>query len=318
MHPLNRSSIFLILILNFNSSCTKIANDITIDDISFMPSYNWEDVHLIDQTNYVVTGGNVWDKGIRLSSNDGGNSWEMDSVGNKTILSMFVDQDGRGCAGGVDGNFYTFSHVLESWQYHRLDYWDMMQDVCLYESNYYLAYGQSFKDGRVLSLTAELTVAQDFKTQGQLSAIVCANEHCVVTGFGEFWSRSFQTGIWQGIRTPSDFFTDLDKVGDSIWYACGLRGTILKSVDGGQNWDELIKGNKFWSDKKALKAIDFEDQNTGVVVGERGFCQITFDGGERWEEVRNLPIVDFTNVAILNNTAVLVGAEGTIIRISWP
>jgi photosystem II stability/assembly factor-like uncharacterized protein len=106
-------------------------------------------------------------------------------------------------------------------------------------------------------------------------------------------------------------------VNESLVFVCGIGGSIIKSENGGETWKTLIQGNKFWSANAAFKGIDFVDHLTGIVVGENGLCQISFDGGETWKSVNGLPSVDFSDVKIYDNFAVLVGSNGTIIHLNW-
>lgn len=308
---------FILFLFAF-SGCTKTADEIILTDISYMSDLNWEQVQLMSEHEIIITGGEVWSQGVRLLSLDGGNSWEADSVSNKTLISLYVGQDGAGCAGGVDGNFYTFSDVKEGWIFHRLPYWDVIQDMTIHDGKYYLVYGQSFKNGRVLILNNTLEILQDYETDGQLSAVRCTNENCVIAGFGEFRMQTDSSLDWDLISNDPDFYTDLAQIGDSITYACGLGGTILKTKDGGNSWKRIKRGNGIFKENASFTSIDFADSKTGIVVGENGICRITFDGGDTWKSIKGLPKIDFLDVAIANNMAVVVGAFGTIFRIEWP
>jgi photosystem II stability/assembly factor-like uncharacterized protein len=167
-------------------------------------------------------------------------------------------------------------------------------------------------------LNSNLEETGNFETTGQLSTVTCGSTECIVAGFGEFWIGSALTGVWKAKDVPGEFYTDLHQVSDSLIFACGIGGSIIKSEDGGANWNTLIKGSKFWSANAAFKAISFVDSNTGLVVGEHGLCRITYDGGNSWQTINNLPPVDFNDVAVFENTGIIVGAEGSIIRIDWP
>jgi photosystem II stability/assembly factor-like uncharacterized protein len=68
-------------------------------------------------------------------------------------------------------------------------------------------------------------------------------------------------------------------------YAVGDYGTILKTVDGGQNWNSLSAGNT-----KLLYDVEFPvNSTTGYVSGESGRLAKTTDGGKTWS-----PIGSFT------------------------
>ena len=61
--------------------------------------------------------------------------------------------------------------------------------------------------------------------------------------------------------------------------------------------------------------MSFTDDKLGIVVGSKGLCMITNDGGLQWELVEDVPDIDYNAVAILHNTAILVGEKGAIIKL---
>ena len=56
-----------------------------------------------------------------------------------------------------------------------------------------------------------------------------------------------------------------------------LRGTILKTTDGGNNW-EIITGET----EDDLYGVSFIDSNIGTVVGNFGAILRTTDAGSHW------------------------------------
>ena len=61
--------------------------------------------------------------------------------------------------------------------------------------------------------------------------------------------------------------------------------------------------------------MSFTDDKLWIVVGSKGLCMITNDGGLQWELVEDVPDIDYNAVAILHNTAILVGEKGAIIKL---
>ena len=78
-------------------------------------------------------------------------------------------------------------------------------------------------------------------------------------------------------------------------YVCGFYynkdfekyGYILKTTDGGKNWDE-----NYSILENALNDIQFIDKNTGWAVGEDGVVIRTTNGGVTWVEKEQEHIPD--------------------------
>ncbi len=71
---------------------------------------------------------------------------------------------------------------------------------------------------------------------------------------------------------------DVDFVNPQIGYVCGADGTVLKTVDSGQNWTTVciaISGLD-------LYCLDFVNPDTGWVAGNNGQVYYTHDGGLNW------------------------------------
>ena len=93
-------------------------------------------------------------------------------------------------------------------------------------------------------------------------------------------------------------------------WAVGYVGRILRTTDGGENWNIQSSGTG-----EILNSVHFTDQNTGWAVGEHGIILNTTDGGTNWNSQTismwyNLESVYFTN----NNTGWTVGSSGTILK----
>jgi photosystem II stability/assembly factor-like uncharacterized protein len=66
----------------------------------------------------------------------------------------------------------------------------------------------------------------------------------------------------------------------TIAYACGMNGTILKSVDGGGTWQAQSSGTS-----EHLYKISFKDANNGFAGGNNMTLLKTNDGGATWSRV---------------------------------
>lgn len=108
----------------------------------------------------------------------------------------------------------------------------------------------------------------------------------------------------------------LDFVDEKTGYACGERGFLLKTTDGGENWNDLsTTGTLNW-----LYGMTFTDKNNGFAVGLNEAVIRTRDGGKSWEPVNAFadrksygfsPI--YRDISINGKTGCIVGQNGTIL-----
>jgi len=141
---------------------------------------------------------------------------------------------------------------------------------------------------------------------------------------GLIYSRNL-LGNWSQLsshETVSDLngITHFDE--NNVW-ACGYNGTIMRSSDGGESWE-----NQIIDDNYCLRDICFPTVLVGYCVGyssEDGVILKTVDGGFSWTEItpiipdlEMLYSVDFMN----EDRGVAVGSSGEIVYttdggVSW-
>jgi len=84
---------------------------------------------------------------------------------------------------------------------------------------------------------------------------------------------------WEKLKSnTSEWLTDVYFVDDSIGYAVGTNGTIIKTVDGGDNWSDISIKIPEW-----LLSLYFFDKNHGFIVGTNSIIISTADGGMSWK-----------------------------------
>lgn len=86
----------------------------------------------------------------------------------------------------------------------------------------------------------------------------------------------------QNISTDADF-RGLDVVSDKIVWASGTRGTVVRTIDGGESWDVFSVPD---AEKLDFRDIEAFDANTAYVLsignGESSRIYKTEDGGKTW------------------------------------
>jgi len=98
----------------------------------------------------------------------------------------------------------------------------------------------------------------------------------------------------------------MDFVNDTLGYAVGHSGIILKTVDGGVNW-QILNWSGSGNIRIMIKDVDFVSANEGWIVGENttvnsyAFIMHTIDGGTSWEK-QYYASEEINAIAMYNNT----------------
>lgn len=126
-------------------------------------------------------------------------------------------------------------------------------DTVLYE----LSYNSEFKDLIMIDSSTSYAVGSFALSKGIIAK---------TNDFGNTWDT---------IRT-SNILTAVDFPSNQIGYAVGLNGTILKTINSGSNWINLISPiiNDFYS-------IQFVNDTIGFISGDSSIIK-TYDGGVNW------------------------------------
>ena len=96
------------------------------------------------------------------------------------------------------------------------------------------------------------------------------------------------------------YFTDTN-----TGYAVGQNGTILKTINGGNEWTALTSGTT-----RSLISVYFTDINTGYTVGDSGIILKTTNAGVDWAFQYSGTINILSSINFINtNTGFIVGSD---------
>ena len=113
---------------------------------------------------------------------------------------------------------------------------------------------------------------------------------------------------------PAGLYTDLTFISETMGFAISNFGTIIKTMDGGFNWEQLLSPVDFF-----LSKIQFTDSQTGYIIGgddTGGYLLKTVDSGQTWQLI-NLNTPDNvvpTGMFFLNNTTGFISGEKLFIK----
>ncbi|MEO1924372.1 MAG: YCF48-related protein [Gammaproteobacteria bacterium] len=97
-------------------------------------------------------------------------------------------------------------------------------------------------------------------------------------------------------------------VNDDVGFIAGYSGTVLRTRDGGENWDAFYIGRN-----ELIRRLSFVNENTGWAVGHRGSIFHTKDAGQSWEIQKEISGVYLRDVDFIDeNNGWVVGHDTSI------
>ncbi|MDX1496968.1 MAG: YCF48-related protein [Salinisphaeraceae bacterium] len=120
--------------------------------------------------------------------------------------------------------------------------------------------------------------------ENQLLGITQVGEALVAVGKQGIILRSENGEVWQQKASPvSVMLTDVHFANAKLGFVIGYDSAILKTSDGGENW-QLVN-----YDAKGSQLFDLLmlDEQRGIAVGGYGLQLVTSDGGDSWDRIEN-------------------------------
>ena len=129
----NSSSLLLIFGACFLlTNCGKEKIDLEWVELNSGTSSTLTSVHFTDSNRGHIVGGNTWYYGIYLQTIDGGENWQMDTLGNKQLFGMHFNQGQKGHVVGIDGYLFKKDSPESPWNFNKLPNWNILRDVLFF------------------------------------------------------------------------------------------------------------------------------------------------------------------------------------------
>lgn len=150
----------------------------------------------------------------------------------------------------------------------------------------------------------KLLVITDSNHRPRMPAIICLAIAMLLSSVSSLLSKQEASGLYHDL-----FSVNFPNENDG--WACGRRGTMLHTSDGGVTWVRQNTGTEF-----TLAAVHFADRKNGMAVGHEGTILHTSNGGASWE--RQKSPVDFflMDVHCLSPSKAVIAAERTHILVT--
>lgn len=263
-----------------------------------------------------ATGGRAWDRGVLLSTIDGGQSWQIDTIVKNRLECVMFDSAGQGYACGMDGLAFFRPPGVPHWYRFRMDYcWNRS---CFFQDDHHgvIVAGEGFQAGLARKLGPEAIWIMDtlYDFPNALSA-VWFSDPVTVHAAGLGWVlRSDDGGLhWTRLSPTGDFFRSVHFPSPTTGYICGHSGTLLKTTDGGQSWQTIRSGGGLGNKNQPFRAVWFVSPEKGYLVGDRGLFWRTENGGRDWTPLSGLPeSVDAADIFVLGQRGWITADGGRL------
>ena len=226
-----------------------------------------------------------WD-GTVIYTNNGGEKWNVASTGkNVAFFSAQMLTSTIGFSAGVNTIFQPLI-------FRTNDCWESFDVIIFYPEHGGSNYEADLTDIYFLDTSIGFTTARIFNGEGA----IC---------------RSNDSGYtWDTIYWANYCLNEITFPSDSIGFAVGDFGRIVKSIDSGENWSLLNSGTT-----KDLYSVSFPTEEVGCAVGSSGVIIRTEDGGSYWFAQNSGTKENLNKVQFLDSeNGFVVGDSGTILH----
>ena len=102
----------------------------------------------------------------------------------------------------------------------------------------------------------------------------------------------------------------IDFLNDSLGYCAGIDGIILKTTNGGENWEMVYYDSDLW-----IRAVHIISTQKIIAVGYTGLILLTSDGGVTWNQIPAVTSKMLYAVQFINNEiGWILSDDGTILK----
>jgi len=259
----------------------------------------------------------VGSAGTILWSNDGGISWILRISGIKSELRAiaFLTAE-KAVAVGKGGVILKTADSGETWVRKKAGM-DLFAVEFTDENNGYAAGGNLgyLKNRRLILRTTdggESWQPQHEKWGSVLYGLTLVGQQDLLAcGEKGTLLRSTDGGIrWHSLKSPTKRALSSLAFSGNTAVAVGSYGAMVSTVDSGRTWSSQLPEKE-----KSLSSISFADQEHGLVAGGEEMLLWSSDGGRTWTSSKTLPGRYIWSGCLLNpQTAVGLGEGGVIFR----
>ncbi len=307
--------IFIFFVLCLLCSCGS-ADEISYSDLSLNEkNIDFYDCSLANDKIY-LSGGDLWLSGV-LFEFDGLELTKVNEV-DKSITSTFYYEDkSLSISTAFSGRLFLEEDNLD-WKRLELPTEQILKSSSHGNNHFAVVGGHGFRDGVALIFDENFNLLSLTEFYNELSDVAYSEKlkQFFAVGFGQIVRYDFNESTWTILDIEGDHFKDVQFIGSTGW-VLGRAGTVLKTENGGESWNELVD-QKAWSNISAMNRLFFKDPENGLIVGDDGMIWKTTNGGDDWVEYKLKDAEDLNGVIINSeNQVFVVGLNGFIAQFDF-
>ncbi len=288
---------------------------------SFLQTFR--EIDFVSRTTGWAAGGDVL-----IHTENGGLDWQGQNVEtNHTISTLDFISENVGWLGCGNGTILKTENGGQTWE----EQYSYNEDANFLTSIYFHSEdtGWALTNQYLLKTTnsGEIweRISVDTSDYLYLQSLFFASENTgwIIYGYNNIIYKTTNGGTdWQRIEIPvitelppCEFtFASVFFVNKDTGWIVGAGGIIMKSVDGGETWEEQKNENDWTQD---LYSVHFISGTTGWVVGRDGIILNTTDGGQTWNIQPSHTQMDLFDITFVSEGAGWISGQwGTILSMS--
>lgn len=270
-------------------------------------------IHIFNNHEIVIIGGDTWEPGIKLQSENEGVSWTKTSMHWAGLSSFSTAEINQHIwMSGLNACFYYNENETKLFTPDSFRFYKCISNFI--SNKAFVVGGEAFKFGYIDAIDSDHGVSTVFQTAHTLSAVWQIDSSTILAGGYGIVVRSSDSGKnWITLDVSGDHFIDFYFINKQVGFLIGHFGSIFKTDDGGITWENLRFGASPFISDLPFRSIFFRNKDEGVIVGDDGLIYFSKDAGISWKQIRTETKANLLDVAYTNGRYWVCGSSGTVI-----
>lgn len=211
---------------------------------------------------------------------------------------------------GQDGYFYSYSED-DSWNFTRLSAWGFQRAIHMTANHTVSVSGKSFQLGEIYVFNSQNKIDTIITLESQLQDITSLDDDTfIAVGYGTIMRSDDGGQNWEYINKEGDFYHSIDFIDDQNGIIVGVAGTILSTKDGGQNWEYIKRPSTINANRTSFLSVKYINSMSVYIVGDNGLLWHSDDGGNSWNAYQVNTMSNLNDVCVLDGKLYIVGDDG--------